>query len=68
MSEKAFKGCGCTKIIDGELVATGDYDCIAPKLVEALEAVVAQSYLVLNDDVYRQAKSALAAAYGETSK
>jgi hypothetical protein len=76
MSEKAFKGCGCQQAERQWRTVTDDSNCIAPRLAEALEAVVeylGHRYGQQPDEdcpvcmALLKAKSALAAAYGSAS-
>ncbi len=67
MIDKEFKGCGCESTSRfGEVDANS---CIAPALVEALEALTNHSrhcICIHCEEAALKAKSALAAAYGET--
>ncbi len=75
MTDKEFKGCGCQSVcVKPEVSAIEDSYCIAPALAEALEAIIEEMrYYPANCDIdgkraidilYRNAKSALAQAYG----
>jgi len=63
--DKKFKGCGCEPRSNEELYS---HECIASRLVEALEACIAEAEERDEDmgaNCWPEAKSALAAAYGQ---